>query len=83
MESDGSRLYHCDARADIIRVYDVHHNGSVSPWRISPVSKAVPQMVWLSQKIALCGSLWRMAVASQSSRPTAWNEHASQSHSPW
>ena len=30
---DGTRLYHCDARTDIIRVYDVHDDGSVSAWR--------------------------------------------------
>ena len=31
---DGSCLYHCDSRADIICVYDVHHDGSASPWRV-------------------------------------------------
>ena len=30
---DGARLYHSDARADLVRVYDVKPDGSVSPWR--------------------------------------------------
>jgi D-xylonolactonase len=30
---DGRRLYHSDARADIVRVYDVETDGSLSPWR--------------------------------------------------
>lgn len=31
---DGSRLYHCDARADIVRVYDVRDDGTLSAWRV-------------------------------------------------
>ena len=30
---DGGRLYHSDARAGIVRVYDVQANGDVGPWR--------------------------------------------------
>ena len=29
---DGRRLYHADARGDVVRVHDVHENGSVDPW---------------------------------------------------
>ena len=30
---DGTRLYHSDARAGLVRVYDVMGDGSVGPWR--------------------------------------------------
>ncbi len=30
---DGKRLYHSDARADVVRVYDVFSDGSVSAWK--------------------------------------------------
>jgi len=30
---DGVRLYHSDARAGLVRVYDVEADGSVGPWR--------------------------------------------------
>jgi gluconolactonase len=30
---DGARLYHSDARAGLVRVYDVKPDGSVGPWR--------------------------------------------------
>ena len=30
---DGTRLYHSDARAGLVRVYDVEPDGSVGPWR--------------------------------------------------
>lgn len=30
---DGKRLYHSDARADVVRVYDVRPDGSVGDWR--------------------------------------------------
>jgi gluconolactonase len=29
---DGRRLYHCDSRASVVRVYDVRPDGSVGPW---------------------------------------------------
>src|SRR5215469_11630363 len=30
---DGRRLYHCDARGGLVRVYDVGADGAVGPWR--------------------------------------------------
>jgi xylono-1,5-lactonase len=30
---DGRHLYHSDARAGLVRVYDVLADGSVGPWR--------------------------------------------------
>jgi gluconolactonase len=30
---DGTRLYHSDSRAGLVRVYDVNEDGSVGPWR--------------------------------------------------
>ena len=30
---DGKRLYHADARGDVVRVYDVDGDGGVGPWR--------------------------------------------------
>ena len=53
---DGARLYHCDARASLVRVYDVQPDGSVGPWR---------QFVTLGEghvadgmKVAADGSVW-------------------------
>lgn len=53
---DGARLYHCDARASLVRVYDVLPDGSVGPWR---------QFVTLGEghvadgmKVAADGSVW-------------------------
>ncbi|PON17948.1 hypothetical protein C2W62_10470 [Candidatus Entotheonella serta] len=31
---DGSRLYHCDAHEDIVRVYDVYDDGTLNAWRV-------------------------------------------------
>jgi D-xylonolactonase len=31
---DGARLYHADARAGLVRVYDVRGDGGVGPWRV-------------------------------------------------
>ncbi len=31
---DGSRLYHSDAHEDIVRVYDVYDDGTLSAWRV-------------------------------------------------
>jgi gluconolactonase len=31
--ADGRLLYHADARADVVRVYDVHPDGALGPWR--------------------------------------------------
>jgi gluconolactonase len=53
---DGKRLYHSDARAPLVRVYDVLADGSVGPWR---------KFAWLGQagvpdglKVASDGSVW-------------------------
>src|SRR5260370_3156879 len=37
---DGRRLYHSDARAALVRVYDVTADGSVGPWRPVAPSRA-------------------------------------------
>src|SRR5215469_11845561 len=53
---DGRRLFHCDARASLIRVYDVAADGRVGPWR---------QFATLGEghvadglKVAADGSVW-------------------------
>ena len=53
---DGGRLYHCDARANIVRVYDVAANGAVGPWRqfASFGERNVPD----GMKVASDGSVW-------------------------
>ncbi len=53
---DGKRLYHCDSRADIIRVYDVYDDGTVGPWRVFARSTAgaTPD----GMKVAQDGSVW-------------------------
>jgi len=53
---DGKRLYHSDARAEIVRVYDVNADGSVGPWRVfaSMGAGRVPDGL----KVAGDGSVW-------------------------
>jgi gluconolactonase len=53
---DGRRLYHCDARAALVRVYDVKPDGSVGPWRsfASLDTDGVPDGL----KVASDGSVW-------------------------
>jgi gluconolactonase len=52
---DGSRLYHCDARAAIVRVYDVKADGSVGPWcTFASLGEGVPDGL----KVAGDGSVW-------------------------
>jgi len=53
---DGKRLYHCDARANIVRVYDVEADGSVGPWRQFAAlgERNVPD----GMKVASDGSVW-------------------------
>jgi gluconolactonase len=53
---DGKLLYHSDARAEIVRVYDVAADGSVGPWRIFASMGAghVPDGL----KVAADGSVW-------------------------
>lgn len=53
---DGKLLYHSDARAEIVRVYDVAADGSVGPWRVFASMGAghVPDGL----KVAADGSVW-------------------------
>jgi gluconolactonase len=53
---DGQRLYHCDARANVVRAYDVVADGSVGPWRqfASLGERNVPD----GMKVASDGSVW-------------------------
>ena len=53
---DGKRLYHSDARAGIVRVYDVAADGGVGPWRLfaSMGDGGVPDGL----KVASDGSVW-------------------------
>jgi gluconolactonase len=53
---DGKRLYHSDARAPLVRVYDVKADGSVGPWKkfASLGEDRVPDGL----KVASDGSVW-------------------------
>ena len=53
---DGRKLYHSDARAPLVRVYDVRPDGSVGPWRkfASLGEDRVPDGL----KVAADGSVW-------------------------
>jgi gluconolactonase len=52
---DGRRLYHCDARAGIVRVYDVNADGSVGAWKtFASLAPGVPDGL----KVATDGSVW-------------------------
>ena len=55
---DGKRLYHSDARAGLVRVYDVAADGGVGPWRqfasLGPDGGGVPDGL----KVASDGSVW-------------------------
>ena len=53
---DGKKLYHSDARAPLVRVYDVRSDGSVGPWRkfASLGEDRVPDGL----KVAADGSVW-------------------------
>jgi D-xylonolactonase len=53
---DGQRLYHSDARANVVRVYDVKADGSVGPWRqFATLGEGrVPDGL----KVAADGSVW-------------------------
>src|SRR5258708_3415593 len=53
---DGRRLYHCDARAALVRVYDVNGDGSVAPWQT--FASLAPTGVPDGLKIASDGSVW-------------------------
>jgi xylono-1,5-lactonase len=54
--ADGRRLYHSDARAPLVRVYDVAAGGSVGPWRkfADLGADGVPDGL----KVASDGSVW-------------------------
>ncbi len=52
---DGRRLYHSDSRSDVIRVYDVHDDGSLGPWRaLARTSGRTPDGL----AVAADGSVW-------------------------
>jgi len=53
---DGRRLYHCDARAGVVRLYDVDPDGAVGPWReFANLGQGhVPD----GMKVASDGSVW-------------------------
>ncbi len=53
---DGKRLYHSDARAPHVRVYDVKADGSVGPWRV--FADLGPDRVPDGLKVAADGSVW-------------------------
>lgn len=53
---DGARLYHSDARAGLVRVYDVKPDGSVSPWR--QFATLGEGRVADGLKVASDGSVW-------------------------
>jgi len=53
---DGKRLYHSDSRAGLVRVYDVHTDGSVGPWQT--FASLAPSGVPDGLKVASDGSVW-------------------------
>ncbi len=53
---DGRRLYHSDARADLVRVYDVKDDATLSPWR--QFATLGPGRVADGLKGAADGSVW-------------------------
>jgi gluconolactonase len=53
---DGRRLYHSDARAGLVRVYDVNADGSVGPWRT--FASLGPNGVPDGLKVTNDGSVW-------------------------
>ena len=52
----GKRLYHSDARAGLVRVYDVNADGSVGPWQT--FASLAPSGVPDGLKVASDGSVW-------------------------
>jgi xylono-1,5-lactonase len=53
---DGKRLYHSDARGDVIRGYDVQADGSLKPW--TKFASLAPGGVADGLKVAADGSVW-------------------------
>ncbi|MDX2157623.1 MAG: SMP-30/gluconolactonase/LRE family protein [Hyphomicrobiaceae bacterium] len=53
---DGRLLYHCDARRELVRVYDLHDDGSLGHWRCFAAfgQGRVPDGL----KVAVDGSVW-------------------------
>ncbi|GIX47957.1 MAG: hypothetical protein KatS3mg131_2168 [Candidatus Tectimicrobiota bacterium] len=52
---EGTRLYHSDSRAGLVRVYDVHADGSLGPWRpFAAVREGVPDGLAVAED----GSVW-------------------------
>ncbi len=68
---DGRRLYHSDARAGIVRVYDVKQGGSVGPWRTfaNLGEGRVPDGL----KVASDGSVW--VADAHGGRVAVYNEN--------
>jgi gluconolactonase len=58
--ADGRLLYHADARADVVRVYDVQADGALGPWR--PFATFGGHGTPDGMKVAVDGSVW-VAVA--------------------
>jgi D-xylonolactonase len=53
---DSERLYHCDARAGVVRVYDVAESGAVGAWR--PFANLGERSIPDGLKVASDGSVW-------------------------
>ena len=53
---DGGKLYHSDARGDVVRVYDVRNDGTLSDWR--KFATLGPGHVADGLKVAADGSVW-------------------------
>lgn len=53
---NGKQLYHSDARADVVRVYDVLSDGSVSPW--GPFAEISSGQTPDGLAVAADGSIW-------------------------
>jgi sugar lactone lactonase YvrE len=73
---DGKRLYHSDARAGLVRLYDVNADGSVGPWR--QFATLGEGRVADGLKVASDGSVWvadarggRVAVFAPDGTPRA------------
>lgn len=54
--ADGRLLYHADARADVVRLYDVRADGTLGSWR--PFATFGGQGTPDGMKIAVDGSVW-------------------------
>ena len=70
---DGKKLYHSDARAPLVRVYDVKAGGSIGPWRkfASLGEDRVPDGL----KVAIDGSVW--VADAHGGRVAVFNEDGS------